>query len=246
MTEPKREGKILAVDIGGTGLKAALIDRTGAMLTDRLRVKTPRPSPPRALLRALQTLVRPLLTDPALIGVSVGFPGVVRDGRVVTAPNLGTDRWRGFDLARALSKLWKKPVRVVNDADMQGLGAARGRGVEMVITLGTGFGSALLVDGRLGPHLEISQHPFRKGKTYDEQLGNAARKKIGNKKWSRRVANAFVTLRALVNFDALYLGGGNARHVKVELPSDVHLVANDCGMRGGAALWGDTRSASRR
>src|SRR5437867_8672757 len=167
--------KILAIDIGGTGLKASLIDRRGRMLTDRLRVKTPHPSPPRVLARALAELVRPLKIDSSVIGVSVGFPGVVRHGKVLTAPNLGTADWRGFDLATALGKLLKKPVRVKNDADLQGLGAARGKGVEVVITLGTGFGSAILVDGWLGPHLEISQHPFRKGETYDQQLGNAAR-----------------------------------------------------------------------
>ena len=92
----------------------------------------------------------------------------------------------GFDLAAALGKLWKRPVRVKNDADMQGLGAARGKGVEVVITLGTGLGSAILVDGWLGPHLEIAQHPFRKGETYDQQLGDAALEQIGKKKWNRR------------------------------------------------------------
>jgi polyphosphate glucokinase len=239
MAEAKRGGNIVAVDIGGTGLKAALVDRAGEMRSDRLRVKTPHPAHPRSLLPALRMLVRPLLSNSTLIGISVGFPGVVRKGRVLTAPNLGTDEWRDFELAEVLAKLWKQPVRVVNDADMQGLGAARGKGIEMVITLGTGLGSALLVDGRLGPHLEISQHPFRKGKTYDQQLGNRARKKIGNKKWNRRLARALVTLRTLVNFDALYVGGGNSKHVEIELPTDVHLVANDCGMRGGAALWRD-------
>jgi polyphosphate glucokinase len=233
----KSTDRILAIDIGGTGLKAALIDRRGRMLTDRLRVKTPHPSPPRVLVRALGVLVRPLALDSSVIGVSVGFPGVVRHGKVVTAPNLGTAEWRGFDLATALSKLWKKPVRVKNDADLQGLGASRGKGVEVVITLGTGFGSAILVDGWLGPHLEISQHAFRKGETYDQQLGNAARERIGKKKWNRRVERAIEGLRTLTNFDALYIGGGNGRHVRFELPADVRLVENDCGMKGGAALW---------
>jgi polyphosphate glucokinase len=228
---------ILGIDIGGTGLKAALIDRRGRMLTDRLRVETPHPSPPRVIVRALAELVRPLIVDPSVIGASVGFPGVVRHGKVLTAPNLGTADWRGFDLATALGKLLKKPVRVKNDADLQGLGASRGKGVEVVITLGTGFGSAILVDGMLGPHLEISQHVFRKGETYDQQLGNAARKRIGRKRWNRRVQRAIEALRTLTNFDALYIGGGNSRHVRFELPADVRLVANDCGMKGGAALW---------
>ena len=236
-TSGKSIDRILAIDIGGTGSKAALIDRRGRMLTDRLRVKTPHPSPPRVLVRALAALVRPLTLDSSVIGVSVGFPGVVRHGKVLTAPNLGTGDWKGFDLAAALGKLWKRPVRVKNDADMQGLGAARGKGVEVVITLGTGLGSAILVDGWLGPHLEISQHPFRKGETYDQQLGNAALKQIGKKRWNRRVERAIETLRTLTNFDALYIGGGNGRHIQFELPADVRLVENDCGMKGGAALW---------
>ena len=239
----RKGAAILAIDIGGTGLKAALVDRAGRMLTERLRVKTPHPATPRSVVRALAALVRPLAIGDSVIGVSVGFPGVVRKGVVRTAPNLGTDAWRGFDLAKALSKLWKKPVRAINDADMQGRGAASGRGVEVVITLGTGFGSAILVDGELAPHLEISQIPFRKGETYDQQLGQAARKRVGNRKWSRRVAAAIDVLRTLTSFDALYIGGGNARHLKLELPRDVRLVANECGMKGGAALW--TRSAPK-
>jgi len=229
--------KILAIDIGGSGLKAALVDSRGRMLTERLRVETPHPSPPRVIVRALGRLLRPLPIDASVRGVAVGFPGVVRNGKVLTAPNLGTDPWRGFDLARALSTLLDKPVRVVNDADMQGLGAARGKGVEVVLTLGTGFGSAILVDGRLGPHLEISHIPFRKGETYDEQLGQAARKKVGNKHWNRRVARAIDAVRTLTTFDRLYVGGGNARHLTLELPADVRVISNECGMRGGAKLW---------
>ena len=228
---------ILAIDIGGTGLKAALVDRRGRMLTERLRVKTPHPAPPRAVVRALASMVKPLLAADSVIGVSVGFPGVVRRGVVRTAPNLGTPAWSGFDLAKALHGLWKKPVRVINDADMQGLGAVRGKGVEVVVTLGTGFGFAIVVDGALAPHLEISQIPFRKGETYDEQLGQAARKRVGNRKWSRRVADAIDRIRVLTTFDKLYVGGGNVRHLKLDLPRDVRLITNECGMKGGAALW---------
>jgi polyphosphate glucokinase len=224
------------VDIGGTGLKASVVDGHGRMLTQRLRVETPDPATPRAVVAALDKLVKPL---PSFARVAVGFPGVVRGGRIVTAPNLGTERWRGFDLAGALAKLWRTPVRVVNDADMQGLGAARGRGVEVLITLGTGLGFAILVDGRLAPHLELSQIPFRKGETYDQQLGNAARKAVGNGKWNRRVERTLGHLRTLTNFDVLYVGGGNARHLKLKLPDDVCIVANDCGLKGGAALWRD-------
>jgi polyphosphate glucokinase len=229
---------VLAVDIGGSGLKAAIVDRAGRMLTERVRVPTPARATPRAVLRELAKLVGRLDVEGSVIGVSVGFPGVVRHGKVLTAPNLGNG-WTRFDLAKALTKLWNKPVRVVNDADMQGLGAVAGKGVEVVVTLGTGFGSALLVDGELTLHLEIAHIPFRHGETYDEQLGQAARKTVGKKRWNHRVERAIDALRALTRFDRLYIGGGNSRHVTIKLPDDVRLVSNDCGMKGGAALWRD-------
>ena len=226
--------QILAIDVGGTGLKAAVLDGEGNMLTERVRVETPHPCAPDLLVETLVKLVEPL---PAYDFVSVGFPGVVRDGRVITAPNLGTEAFKWFDLAGALSERLGKPVRVLNDADMQGLGAVEGHGVEMVVTLGTGFGSAIFVDGRLGPHLEISHHPFRKGETYDQHLGNAALKKVGKKKWNRRVRRAIETLRSLTNFDRLYIGGGNAKRINFELGPDVQTVPNEYGIKGGARLW---------
>jgi polyphosphate glucokinase len=230
---------ILAVDIGGTGLKAALIDRRGQMLTERVRVETPHPAPPKTIVQTLGALVRPLLAEPRVGAVSVGFPGIVHHGRILTAPNLGTDVWRGFPLAATLEKEWKKPVRVVNDADMQGLGAASGKGIEMVITLGTGFGTAILLDGELAPHLELAHHPFRKGKTYEEELGDAARRESGNKKWNKHVAEAIELLYRLTNFERLYIGGGNAKKIETELPRNVKIVGNEAGVKGGAKLWAE-------
>ena len=113
--------------------------------------------------------------------MSVGFPGYVRDGRVLTAPNLGTEVLAGFDLQSALAQHWGKPVRVLNDADVQGFGAIEGHGVEMVLTLGTGAGTAIFRDGEIMPHLELAHHPVSGNKTYDEYIGNAARKKKGKK-----------------------------------------------------------------
>src|SRR5689334_22979518 len=228
--------RTLAIDVGGTGLKASIVDESGRLLTDRARIDTPVGAPPKEIVQALVQLVQSL---GAYDRVSVGFPGVVRDGRVLTAPNLGNKGWKGFDLAGALSKALGKPVRVANDADVQGLAVIAGKGVEMVITLGTGFGTGLYLDGRLGPHLELSHHPFRKGETYDEQLGNAARKEVGKKKWNRRVRKAIRALRKLTSFDHLYIGGGNARKIDFELDPDVTVVSNDAGLKGGIALWHD-------
>ena len=171
--------------------------------------------------------------------ISVGFPGVVRDGVVLTAPNLGHEGWQRFDLAGALTARLGKPTRVLNDADMQGLGAIRGRGLEMVITLGTGFGTGLYLDGRLLPHLEIAHLRFRKGETYDERLGNAARKKVGDKEWSRRVEKAIADMRRLTNFDHLYVGGGNAKRLTFEPNPDITFIDNEAGIDGGAHAWHD-------
>lgn len=226
----------LSIDIGGTGLKASVLDEKGNLLVDRVRVKTPVGRPPEFIVETLAKLVTPLAPFDR---ISVGFPGVVRDGKVLTAPMLGHKAWKGFDLATALGERLGKPVRILNDADMQGLAAIKGRGVEMVITLGTGFGTGLYIDGHLGPHLEMAHHPFRKGETYNEQLGNAARKKIGNKKWSKRVRRAIQTLRALTNFDHLYIGGGNAEKLTLKLDPDTTIVSNDAGIAGGIALWRD-------
>src|ERR671922_815401 len=228
--------RTLAIDVGGSGLKASIVDESGRLLTDRARVETPVGAPPKEIVQTLVQLVQPLGPYER---VSVGFPGVVRDGRVLTAPNLGNKGWKGFDLAGALGKGLGKPVRVANDADVQGLAVIASKGVEMVITLGTGFGTGLYLDGRLAPHLELSHHRFRKGETYDEQLGNAARKDVGNKKWNKRVRKAIDNLRTLTNFDHLYIGGGNAKKIEFELDSDVTIVSNEAGIRGGVALWQD-------
>src|SRR6266852_7482854 len=201
--EASAEGRILAIDIGGTGLKAAILSDEGEMLTERLRVATPHPISPEGLVDALIKLIEPLT---GFDYVSVGFPGVVRNGKIITAPNLGTEALKGFDLAGELVERLGKPVRVINDADMQGYGAVEGKGLEMVITLGTGFGSALFMDGELAPHLEIAHLPFRKDKTYDQQIGDKARKKVGKKTWNRRVKRAIDTLRVLTHFDKLYIG----------------------------------------
>ncbi len=229
------EPRTLAIDIGGTGIKAALLDETGKMIGERQRVPTPpKPVAPDDLLRAIDQAVAPLGTCER---VSVGFPGYVRDGRVITAPNLGTDALTGFDLQGVLAERLGRPVRVLNDADVQGFGAIEGRGVEMVLTLGTGAGTAIFRDGEVMPHLELAHHPVSGNKTYDEYIGNAARKKKGKKAWNKRVAKAIDILRNVVRFDHLYIGGGNAKDLTFTLPADVTIVPNTDGLTGGIRLW---------
>lgn len=222
----------LAVDIGGSGVKVMVLDEEGTPLGKRDRLETPQPAYPEPVLQAIETLAKDKVFD----RVSVGFPGVVRNGVTETAVNL-TSEWIGFDLATALAQRLNKPTRAINDADMQGLGAITGQGVELVITLGTGFGSALFVDGKLVPNLEMGHHPFRKGETYEEQLGRAALDDQGKKKWNERLQKAIATLEKLFNYDVLYIGGGNTDRINFELPPRVKIVPNVTGLLGGIALW---------
>lgn len=224
----------LAIDVGGTRLKAGILAGDGTMVAGPDRVDTPHPAPPAAVVDALASIVQPL---GRFARISVGFPGVVRAGRVLTAPNLGTDAWRGFHLTNELTKRFGAPARLANDATVQGLGVIKGRGLECVITLGTGMGFALFEDGRPAPHLELSQHPVHGSKTYDHYIGNAAMRSIGRKRWNRRVERAIGFIVTLTNFDTLYIGGGNARHINFDLPRNVHIVSNEAGITGGIRLW---------
>ena len=212
---------ILAVDIGGTGLKTAVIDDAGRLLGQHLRVPTPHPCPPN---RLLDEVARMAATLGGYDRISIGFPGVVRRQRVLTAVNLGSPAWLGFPLAQALGDRLGHPARMVNDADMQGYGLASGAGLEFVMTLGTGVGTALFRDGQLMPHLELAHHPMEDGKTYEECLGDAALRAEGEECWNRRLSRALELVDILLKPDRIHLGGGNAREVAAgRLPS--HVVA---------------------
>jgi polyphosphate glucokinase len=224
----------LAIDVGGSRLKAGLLDSTGVMVMGPVRTDTPAEPTPEAVVDALSGLVAQL---GRFDRISVGFPGVVRRGEVLTAPNLGTPAWRQFPLATTLSDRFGKPVRLLNDAEVQGLGVIVGQGIECVITLGTGMGFALFEDGHLTPHLELSHHPVHKDKTYDEFLGEAAFKSIGRKRWNRRVKRALKCITVLVGYDTLYIGGGNAKNLDLDLSGNIRIVSNEAGITGGVRLW---------
>jgi polyphosphate glucokinase len=237
----------LAIDVGGTGLKASLLDANGAKLSDRVRTETPYPCPPRVLIRALDELTHPL---PRWDRASVGFPGFVRHGRVLNAPNLSTKRgpgtplsrklveaWAGFPLAAELASRLGAPTRLANDADMHGLAVISGSGLELVLTLGTGLGTAVFLDGTPTPHLELALMPFHGRGTFQDHLGNAARRGIGNRRWSKRVLEAVEMFDALLHPDRLYVGGGNAKKLTVALGHRAELVDNAAGILGGIKLW---------
>jgi polyphosphate glucokinase len=224
----------LAIDVGGTGLKASVLDDRGKMLVNRLWMATPYPCSPKVLVKALVDLVRPL---PGFDRISVGFPGFVRNDQIITAPEFGNDIWHGFDLAGALKAKLGKPVRLLNDADMQGFAAIRGKGLELVITLGTGVGTGLFREGELMPHLELAHHPVHHDKSYNEYLGDNALKKIGRKKWNNRLQRVLTILHDLIHPDAIYLGGGNSRRITFKLAPHLHLIDNKDGILGGFMAW---------
>ena len=227
--------RILSIDVGGTGLKAAVLNRDGELICDPLRVLTPKPCPPDLLVKTLKVLVAPFKTYDC---VAIGFPGVVRGPKVITAPNLGTPLYANYVLATKVSKaLGGKPVRLANDADMHGFAVVKGEGLEMVITLGTGFGTSLFRNGELMPHMEIAHMPARKGKTFDQYLGEKERKKQGNLGWNKRVEKMLPYLHTLLHYDHLYVSGGNAKHLNFKLPKNAKIVPNISGIKGGAGLW---------
>jgi len=234
MSSATKVRRILAIDVGGTGLKAAIVSPKGKFLSDRQRVKTPHKCRPHQMVEELSALAKVL---GAYDHISIGFPGYVRNGKVITAPHFGTDTWSGFPLAAAIAKKLGAPTRLTNDADIQGLAAMKGKGLELVCTLGTGFGTAWFRDGELMPHMDLAHFTVKKKDDLDRYLGDETRKKIGHGEWNKRVAKVIAMLATVMNYDRLYLGGGNSRHVKFKLPRNVFTVSNDAGMEGSAFVW---------
>ena len=225
----------MTIDIGGSGLKAMLLDAKGKPVSERQRVVTPAVPTPDAVLKGLDELKK-------LMGhfdrVSVGFPGVVKHGCTFGAFNLHPLWAGGFPVQAELEKRWKVPVRVGNDADVAGYGAIKGDGVELVLTLGTGLGGALFTNGHLCPGLEIGHHPWRK-KTYEDYIGRRGLDKYGKQKWNELVLEAIAEIEKLFNYDHLYIGGGNTKKVTVALPKNAEFVSNESGLLGGVYLWRD-------
>ena len=237
----------LCIDIGGTGLKAALVTLDGSMVSERIKIKTPYPCPPDGLIERLLDLTREF---GEFERVSVAFPGLVRAGVVGNVPSLSratydgepdpelTAVWHGFRLQDALSAAFGKPLRVANDADVQGSAVVEGVGFEFVMTLGTGVGTAIFQDGALIPHLELSHALFRTDMDFDAAIGNAARKRIGNTRWRERVLRAIDVFDDFLFFDTCHIGGGNAaRLADLELPANCRIVSNTAGLLGGVRLW---------
>lgn len=227
--------RILALDIGGTNTKAALLDADGILLSERLHCPTPRGVTPAGLLERIARLIAPL---GAFDAISIGFPGAIKKNIILTAPNIGTETWAGTDFASLASAAFNRPARIANDATLHGLGLITGKGIEVALILGTGMGFALFADGVPAPQIELGRHTAGDAPSYDEFVGDAPLKQLGEAGWKGNVRETIRRIAALVNFDLLHLGGGNARFfTPEELPENVRLTDNQAGLAGGARLW---------
>jgi polyphosphate glucokinase len=213
--------KILVIDVGGTNIK---VQATGQ--------KQPRKIPSgsdmtaREMVRDVKTATRDWKYD----RVSIGYPGPVAAGRPVREPvNLGGG-WVGFNFQKAFGC----PVRIVNDAAMQALGSYHGRRM-LFLGLGTGLGSAMIVDGIVEP-MELAHLPYKHGKTYEEYLGLRALKRLGKKKWRKEVFKVTKKLTAALEADYVVLGGGNVEKLK-KLPPGARKGRNENAILGGFRLW---------
>ena len=243
--------RTLAIDCGGSGIKASVLDAAGTMHAPAIRVPTPYPLPPD---RLVATVVEIAARLPTADRVTVGMPGMIRHGVVVATPHYVmrsgphtrsdpelVDAWAGFDMQAAVAVALGIPALVLNDAEVHGAGVISGTGTELVLTLGTGLGSALFDGGALAPHLELSHAPVRRGTSYDSFIGQSERARLGDALWSRRVRRVIEGLRPVFWWDRVYLGGGNARRVTPQvlerLGDDVVVVPNQAGIVGGVRAW---------
>ena len=226
--------KILAIDIGGSHIKGTVIDQDGNYLQKYQKKITPSPATPEKVIETIKEIAA---LFPEFDRVAAGFPGYVKEGVIKTAPKLGMDLWKDYPLAKKLQDVLAKPTLVINDADYQGLALANGNGLEMIITLGTGFGSALVMNGILYPHLEMSQHPFTKKKNYNDYIGQDALDKLGKKKWNKHLKKILQILKTVFNYDHLYISGGNSENINFPLDENITVCGNKDGIKGGAILW---------
>jgi polyphosphate glucokinase len=220
--------KVLVIDVGGTHVKVLASGQKKPIVID---------SGPRMTARKMAAAVTKGVAGWKYDAVSIGYPGPVVHGRPVAEPhNLGHG-WVGFDFTRAFGR----PVKIINDAAMQALGSYKS-GRMLFLGLGTGLGSALIVDGLVEP-LELAHLPYKHGRTYEDYVGQAGLQRVGKKKWRRHVMDVVQRLKAALQPDYVVLGGGNARLVK-KLPPAVRLGKNDNAFHGGFRLWDEPHHQS--
>lgn len=242
--------KTLAVDCGGGGIKSSLLDTAGFQIGQAQRTALRYPLPPEDLLGIIKKHAEGVDFD----RITLGMPGMIRHGVVVYTPHYIRKAgphtkilpeleqgWGHLNLSQVLENEFGVPALVLNDAEVAAAGVVSGEGIELMVTLGTGLGTAMIDNGILAPHLEISHAPMRWGLTYDDVIGEAERIRLGDSAWSRRVLKAIESLWPVFRWDKLYLGGGNAArivlNVRGKLGDNVVFVPNAAGMNGGVRAW---------
>ena len=219
--KPKRHRRVLAIDVGGSHVKMRVFGRRELRQFE---------SGPKLAPRQMVARVHELTGDWTYDAVSIGYPGIVLHGKIAAEPhNLGSG-WVGFNFHRAFGR----PTHVINDAAMQAVGSYEG-GRMLFLGLGTGLGSAMIVDGVVAP-MELAHLRYKKGRTYEQWVGEHGLKKLGIKKWSRTVSEVVAELSTALEPDYVVIGGGNARKLK-RLPKNARLGSNDFAFLGGFRLW---------
>jgi polyphosphate glucokinase len=217
----KNVKNILVIDVGGTNVKVLA---TGQKEPIKI------PSGPKMTARKMVKEVRKATSGWKYSAVSIGYPGPVVHGRPLSEPRNLAGGWVGFDFKKAFGC----PIKIVNDAAMQALGAYHG-GRMLFLGLGTGLGSAMISDGVLEP-MEVGNLPYKKGRTYEDYLGIRGIERLGKKKWRRYVAGVVEQLKNALEAEYVVLGGGNAKLLKT-LPPGCRLGGNSTAFTGGFRLW---------
>ena len=240
---------ILAMDIGATSIKYCLLDDDGQIVSRVGRLSTPYPCAPDTMVGLLVEQIR----DSGCSRVGVGFPGEMHDGRVLEPGNLSRaggftsdidesihERWIGLDLQRALCDASERDVRVINDAALAALGCSRGTGTELVLTLGTGLGIALVVDGALVRIRDVGAEVFERGQTFDQLLGDFSRS-LDEYQWNEMVVRTAQKFVLEFGADVVHLSGGNAGRVDLDGFSSVSFIVlvgdNNMTLRGARQLF---------
>lgn len=263
--------RTLAVDCGGGGIKTTLLDPGGFQIGPATRTEVTYPFSPENLLEIIAQDTKRLAETPGLREtdatlfdrITMGMPGMIRHGVIVYTPHYirkagphtridptNEAAWNGLDIQAALEERFSVPALVINDSEVAAAGVVSGRGLEVVLTFGTGLGSAVVDDGILAPHMEFSHAQMRWGLTYDDVVGEIERIRLGDSAWSRRVLRAVESLYPVLRWDKLYIGGGNASRisssVRAKFDSKVTFIPNAAGMNGGVRAWSLAGHNARR
>jgi polyphosphate glucokinase len=217
----KTQRRVLAIDVGGTHVKLRVSGQNETREFESGPTMTP---------RKMVARVRQLTRDLTFDVISMGYPGVVVHGKVVTEPHNLARGWVGFDFRKAFGR----PIQLMNDAAMQAIGSYEG-GRMLFLGLGTGLGSALVVDGTVAP-MELAHLPYKNGRSYEDYVGDGGRRRLGAKKWRRTVADVVEQLSKALEADYVVLGGGNAKKLK-KLPKNARLGNNEFAFLGGYRVW---------